>query len=199
MSHRGLRSLAVVVILTAGLVANPPPGSLLGIELGTAIWAGLVALATLAGVFTVLRAGHPAAYPAWALLGLPLLGPVHDVFSLGFFAAAAGALAAVLHLELLTFEDRRDRWASLVEDDEALARYERKHRANWVRLALVLAVCLAGLFGAYALLLQIAPPAFADSIEARQVEGMAGVLVVLALLALGIAGLRRDETEEGSR
>lgn len=195
MNHRALRALSAVLVLAAGIVANPPPGQLLAFELGLPLWLALVAVAALAGVFTVFGSAGRWSYVAWVLLALPLVGPVHEVFSLGTLATAAGAVGAVLLLELVNFETRRQRWANLVEDG-VLEGYERKHRATWLRLGLVLAASLTVLAGLYAALLQIAPPSFADSIEARQVEGVAGPLMVALLVGLGVVGLLDNEDEE---
>lgn len=194
--HRLLRGLTVAIVLASALVANPPPGRLLGLELTTELWAGLFAVAALAGLATVVAADDRWAYAAWGLMVLPLLGPAHEVFTVGFAAAALGAVAAVLHLELVSFAHRRTRWATLVADAEALGTYERMHRAAWLRLGLVLATGLAIVAGAYGLVLELTPPAFSQSLEARQVEGMAAIGLVAALLGLAIAALFHDGTPE---
>lgn len=199
MSHRTLRGLTFLAVLASAAVANPAPGQLVGRELGTPLWAGLLGLAGLAGLATVFAARGRWAYGAWAVLVLPLLGPVHDVATTGFWATAVGAVAATLHLELVSFEGRRSRWEALLDGGEgALDDYERVHRATWLRLAGALAVGLGALVAAYLGLLQVTPRTFADSLEARHVEGMAGVLLAAALLAAGVAGLAHRGTREGS-
>jgi len=196
--HRALRGVSVGIVLASALVANPPPGELLGLTLTTPTWAGLFGLAVLAGLATVIAPGRGWSYLAWALTAVPLLGPVHEVFTVGFAAQAVGAVGAVLHLELLTFETRRQRWVDLVADRDALTAYERIHRKTWARLGLVVTIALAAVAGVYAAVLQLAPPAFAASLEARQVEGMAAVIAVLGLLGLGVVGLLRSDEQEAS-
>lgn len=196
---RGVKSLTLLVILATAVLANPPPGELLGTEIPIALWAVLLGLALLGGLVTILAAQTPWSYVGLGLMALPHLGAIHDLGELGFWATGAGALAFVIHLEALTFARRRSRWATKIGDDsDALERYESAYRSALAKLAAVITAGVGLLIGAFWLLRMVAPASLAESIEARHPEGVAAFTLLLALLAAALWLLAGEDTAEPS-
>lgn len=187
-----LKLATLVVVLGAAIAANPPPGEVLGREVGMVAWVAVLAVGLVGGVLTLALAGRPGALVGAALMFAPLLGPVADLASASFFAVAVGAWAFALHLELMSFARRKARWARLLGDDpSAVDAYEGAYVGQFWRLAGATSVGLALVIGAYMLLRAMAPSTFSLSLEARHVEGLAAFLVLVVALVAAIVLLTR--------
>jgi hypothetical protein len=196
-----LKAMTLVALLGGVLLSNAPPGALLGRTLPEPGGIVLIAASLVAGILTIVLAGRALAYLFAAVMALPLLGPIHDFATVGFFGAALGAWAFALHLELMTFATRKRRWAAMLAGEEgSLAAYQRAYTRAFFALAAATLAGLGAACGGFALVREIAPTTFAISVEARRVEGMFGMLALaLAAVAAVILIVRRPRAPEPAR
>lgn len=199
MKTKPLQLVTLSLILAAAVVANPPPGQVLGQDVAVFVWALILAGALAGGILSVAWAGSWVGYLGLGLLALPFLGPVHRFGEVGFLAVLAGAWAFTLHLELGSFQARRARWAEQLDgqDSEALGLYEAAYVRSVRGLAGALLAGLALLTGAYWALTVLASGGFGLSIEASHVEGMAAFTLLLGLLIAAVLLIARS-TEDAA-
>lgn len=198
MRPKTLQVATLLVILGAGVVANPPPGQLFGQEIPLLVWTLILAGALVGGILSVVLAGGWIGYLGLGLLALPLIGPVHRFGHPGFLAVLVGAWAFTLHLELTSFQTRRAWWAEQLDgqDSDALAVYEAAYVRSVRALAGALLAGLVLLSGAYWALVAVSPGGFALSVEASHVEGMAAFTILVGLLvAGGLLAIRSTEDQ----
>lgn len=200
MRPKALQMVTLVIVLAAAVVANPPPGQLLGQDVALLVWALILAAALVGGILSVALAGSWIGYLGLGLLALPFLGPVHRFGEPGFLAVLAGAWAFTLHLELGSFQARRARWAEQLDGhaDDALSLYEEAYARSVRGLAGALLTGLALLTGAYWAVTVLAPGGFGLSIEAGHVEGMAAFTLLWGLLIAGVLLTTRSTDDEAT-
>lgn len=200
MKPKPLQIVTLLLILAAAVVANPPPGQVLGQDVPVLVWALILVGALIGGVLSVASAGSWIGYLGLGLLALPFLGPVHRFGQPGFLAVLAGAWAFTIHLELGSFQARRARWAEQLDGQasDTLSLYEAAYVRSVRGLAGALLAGLALLTGAYWTLTVLASGGFGLSIEASHVEGMAAFTILLGLLIAGVLLIARSTDDEAT-
>lgn len=203
MTRRSLVAVAALATVALGVVSNPPPGRLLGIELPLAAWAGLAAVSVLGALVAIAWPRENRAWVAAGVVPLLLVGPLRAFGSLGFLAQVAGGVSFALLLEALSSVRRLDAWRGRLREEAALASYRSAYARAYAKLAIVLSAGVASAMGVLWMARAWGPSAFALSLEAKRPEGLVGLLVVLgavaagaALVAWGSEGLAR--TDEAS-
>ena len=187
MNVTQLKLVTLLLVLAGAVLANPPPGALLGQTVAFPVWAAAMGLAALGGLASVVRGGGRTGRVGAGLLAVALLGDLTPFGGERWFALAVAAWAYALHLELLSFATRKRRWSRLLGDDaEGIVTYERAYVGAFLKLAGATAAGIALLAGAYAALIAVGPSTFSLSLEARQVEAFAAFVLLLGGLAAAL-------------
>ncbi len=202
MTRTSLVAAALAVVVGAGVVSNPPPGALLGVLVPVWVWGVLVASAVGGAVAVLVWREGPRAWVGVAALVPLLVGPVHAFGSRGFFAQVVGGVGLVLVAELASSANRLRAWRERLDDAASLEAYRSAYERAFAKLVVVVSMGAGAALGLLWVLRAWGPSAFALSLEASRPEGLAGVLVALGVLVVGlgltVGDLARSRVREGS-